>query len=184
MDSFKEYQILAGVTRKPDEQPLELAHYALGMVGEAGEIGSRQKMSAEAWIKELGDCFWYAAAVCSVQGYDLETIITIDVPRLSANHTMSCVLTTLLISASSVCEVSKKFLFYGKAPDEAYLRSYVVEYLSCLLFLCRVGGYPPMEVCAKNIAKLETRFGGKFDAFRALNRDVAAEDIAVGKVSQ
>ncbi len=184
MKSFDAYQVLAAVTRKPDVPPLELAHYALGMVGEAGEIGSDSAMTEDDWIKELGDCFWYAAGVCSVLELSMQTTVDLGVQRNTTIHTLNNTLTTLLTSASVICECAKKSLFYGKDIPVGLIQEQVGVYLSCLLFLCRVGGYDPLDVCTKNIAKLEARFGGQFDAFRAINRDLEAEGKAIEGVVQ
>lgn len=182
MKSFKEYQALAGVTRKLDETPLELAHYALGLVGEAGELGSVVKMLPEEWMKELGDCFWYSAGICSVLGLEMQGIVdAFAVPKVYKNR-YSNVLNTLILSAACICEMAKKYAYYGKEPDVSSVKEALGTYLSCLLFLCSSGGFDPMDVCTANIRKLEQRFGGKFDAFRAINRDVEAEAKAVSEV--
>lgn len=173
MENFAEYQRLAGVTRKEDPQPLELAHYALGMVGEAGELSSPAALPVDDYIKEIGDCFWYAAGVCSVMGYTLEDFADMD--TITRGFQLSNVLNVLMTSAANICEQAKKFQFYGKAPSDVVLRSNLHDYVSCLFFLCRMIGENPLSVCDKNIRKLEARFQGKFDAFRAVNRDVEAE---------
>lgn len=183
MKSFNEYQQLAGVTRKMDEAPLEFAHYALGLVGEAGELASPVRLSPEEYVKELGDCFWYAAGVLSVSGVVMEDALG-SYPNTYNLFNLTSVLSCLLSSAAAICELGKKYAFYGKQPSQEEVVRYVREYVLCLLFLCRVGGYDPLDVCAKNIAKLEARFGGKFDAFRAINRDVVAEAKAVSEVGK
>ena len=177
MKSFNEYQVLAGVTRKLDEPPLEMAHYSLGLVGEAGELASPIRMTAEDYAKELGDCFWYAAGVCSVMELDLNTLTVGS--GVSARYNLNNVLNIMLSSAAAVCEMAKKYAFYGKEPDTVSLVNNLQEYVNCTLYLCSMSGLDPLDVCAKNIAKLEARFGGKFDAFRAINRDVEAEAAAV-----
>ncbi len=64
----------------------------------------------------------------------------------------------------------------GKAPlDVTNLKGELGDILWYIAILCNVHGWTMDEIQEANIAKLEARYGGKFDAFRANNRDAAAE---------
>ena len=83
--------------------------------------------------------------------------------------------------AGEVIDIVKKNFAYGKPLDTAHL----VEELGDLLFY--INGMLWMIDCSwqdvllRNIAKLESRYPeGSFSAARAINRDLAAEQAAMG----
>ena len=63
---------------------------ALGLNGEAGEVADIIKknrfqghiLDLENVAKELGDCCWYIALLSHAIGYDLETIMQMNVDKL------------------------------------------------------------------------------------------------------
>lgn len=66
----------------------------MGLNGEAGECIDIMKkylfqghaMDAEHMAKELGDVAWYLAVSASAIGYDLETILQMNVDKLKARY--------------------------------------------------------------------------------------------------
>lgn len=66
----------------------------LGLVGESGECADLVKkhlfqgheLDKEHLAKELGDVAWYLAVVADAIGYDLETIMKMNVKKLRARY--------------------------------------------------------------------------------------------------
>jgi NTP pyrophosphatase (non-canonical NTP hydrolase) len=93
-----EYQKLAMRTcpvKDPEYNLLDmLANGGLGMVGEAGECADMVKkhlfqghdLDKEHLAKELGDVCWYIAATAYAIGYDFETILQMNIDKLSARY--------------------------------------------------------------------------------------------------
>lgn len=90
-----EYQALAARTRNKELTVEDrLVDGALGLCGEAGEIADLikkhmfqgHKMDIEHIAKELGDCLWYAAETASAIGYDLETIMKMNIDKLRKRY--------------------------------------------------------------------------------------------------
>ena len=67
---------------------------ALGLNGEAGEVADMVKkhlfqghsLDLEHLAKELGDCAWYLAVTAHAIGYDLETILRMNVDKLRRRY--------------------------------------------------------------------------------------------------
>lgn len=67
-----------------------LANGALGLAGEAGECADMVKkhlfqgheLDKEHLAKELGDVAWYVAVTAHAIGYDLETVLQMNVDKL------------------------------------------------------------------------------------------------------
>lgn len=76
-----------------DEYPMWL-NGALGLTGEAGEVADMVKkhlfqghpLDREHMAKELGDVAWYVAVTAYAIGYDLETILQMNVDKLRKRY--------------------------------------------------------------------------------------------------
>lgn len=94
------YQQLASrtLTAKP-EKPLDdnesmLVWNALGLLGEAGEVGEhikkavfhRHTLDPEILKKELGDVLWYLAALCTNLNLNLEEVMQANIEKLAARY--------------------------------------------------------------------------------------------------
>lgn len=93
--NFNDYQRLAARTINPGLNDFEqLANAALGLAGEAGEAADALKkhlfhghpLDADAVAKEIGDVLWYAAAVCTSIGVDLDDVAARNVAKLRARY--------------------------------------------------------------------------------------------------
>jgi NTP pyrophosphatase (non-canonical NTP hydrolase) len=77
-----------------DERNMQLAVFALGLAGEAGEVADYIKKSVghghgidkKVLIKELGDVFWYVAAVAKRLGIDLGVVPGTNIEKLRARY--------------------------------------------------------------------------------------------------
>lgn len=90
-----EYQKAAMRTSRDDRTPTEhLINGALGLTGEAGEVADIVKkhmfqghsLDREHIAKELGDCLWYVAETATAIGYDLESIMQMNIHKLFARY--------------------------------------------------------------------------------------------------
>lgn len=89
-----EYQKLAARTMSPDMTDMQIEHHALhGMVGEIGEIHSLyqkvyqgHEIEEEHLKKEVGDLLWFIAEYCTVMGWDLESVMRLNIDKLKARY--------------------------------------------------------------------------------------------------
>ena len=92
---LNEYQDMALRTRNEDIGTVqELANYALGLNGEAGEVADLIKkgifhgheMDRHELAKEIGDCLWYIANLSKIAGFTLEQVATMNVTKLMRRY--------------------------------------------------------------------------------------------------
>lgn len=91
---FSEYQKLASRTISPTLNSNEIELHALHCLSsEVGEVhGIYQKMyqghavDNEHLKKEIGDCFWALAELCTVSGFDMDEIAKINIDKLKARY--------------------------------------------------------------------------------------------------
>lgn len=90
-----EYQKLAMRTSNKDLPPDEhLLNGVLGLAGEAGEAADLVKkykfqghaLDVEHVAKELSDVLWYVAETATAIGYDLETIMQMNIDKLRKRY--------------------------------------------------------------------------------------------------
>lgn len=88
-----EYQKLALRTARKDLDSTQLLlNGALGLTGESGEVADHVKkhIFQEHWLdvsliaRELGDVAWYLAIAAHAIGYDLDTILQMNIDKLKA----------------------------------------------------------------------------------------------------
>lgn len=97
--TLNEYQKAALVTAlRSNDELKDLAHWVLGVTGEAGEIAEKVKkvirdkdgkLSAEdrpELLKEIGDVMWYLAVLANHLGSDLETIGQQNIAKLQSRQ--------------------------------------------------------------------------------------------------
>lgn len=90
-----EYQKLASRTINKQLFPPDAEYHALhGMVGEIGELHSiyqkryqgHLENSDEHKKKEVGDLLWFIAEYCTVQGWELDDIMALNIEKLRARY--------------------------------------------------------------------------------------------------
>ena len=94
--TINEYQTAALRTAQTDKLTVRelLLNSALGLCGESGEVAALVKkhrfqghdIDVEHIAKELGDVAWYLAVGAYAIGYDLETILQMNVDKLKARY--------------------------------------------------------------------------------------------------
>lgn len=86
--TINEYQKAAMRTAKPKCR--QLGNVGLGLAGESGEVADMIKkhlfqghdLDREHMAKELGDVAWYIALGAELIGYDLESILQMNIEKL------------------------------------------------------------------------------------------------------
>lgn len=76
------------------EREIQIAFYALGLAGEAGEavdaikkgVVHRHGLDRDKMRKELGDLCWYIAALCTLMGFDLGAILEENITKLELRY--------------------------------------------------------------------------------------------------
>ena len=94
--TINEYQTAALRTAQTDKLTASdlLLNSALGLCGESGEVADLVKkhrfqghdLDLDHVAKELGDISWYLAVGAYAIGYDLETILQMNVDKLKARY--------------------------------------------------------------------------------------------------
>ena len=93
--TLDEYQKEALVTAVFKDEFTDLAHWVLGITGEAGEIAEKVKKiirdkdpknlsteDKEELIKEIGDVLWYLAVLTKHLGYSFDEVGTRNIAKL------------------------------------------------------------------------------------------------------
>ena len=88
-----EYQKLASRTIGANTKNNMLYHGVFGLTSEAGEVaGLLQKvyqghnLDDEHLIKELGDCMWMIAEICTSKGFNLDDVMQTNIDKLKARY--------------------------------------------------------------------------------------------------
>ncbi len=92
---LNEYQKKALQTARSRDEPNELFHLVLGLVGEAGEIAEKFKklvrdknsniaeLDTEDMKKEFGDVLWYIAVLADYFDMTLDEIAALNIKKLT-----------------------------------------------------------------------------------------------------
>ena len=95
-----QYQTLAARTLidRPDfvilDKDIMLIWNAVGLAGETGEIVEHVKKGVfhrhgvdhAILVKEIGDALWYLAALCTVMGVDMSTVMEQNIEKLNRRY--------------------------------------------------------------------------------------------------
>ena len=93
--TINEYQKLALTTLNPALSEKDvLINGVMGLCGEAGEaidlvkkhLAQGHELDRKKLAKELGDVAWYLAETAHAIGYDLETILQMNIDKLKARY--------------------------------------------------------------------------------------------------
>ena len=93
---FKEYQDLSKKTSKQYSEGsiFGILISALGLAGEAGETadylkkvyGHGHKLDIVKLKKEIGDCLWYAADLCTRHNISLDDVASLNIEKLKERY--------------------------------------------------------------------------------------------------
>lgn len=179
--STTDYQKAAMRTLNDKGFEMNVLHCILGMTGELGELDSALLCHGnDEIIKEAGDALWYAAVLgvqVNVSFDDLYMAANAGIDDMTFRYEDN--LLTAFRTCSRMIDPIKKTIFYGQAVDSASLIKLAVYYLRSILIFINQHQLNLLEICQKNITKLETRFPEKYEDFLAINRDTEAEELAI-----
>ena len=89
----KEYQKLAMRTCNLKDKVDMLCHGVFGLTSEAGEVAGLlqkvyqgHKFDEEHMKKELGDCMWMIAEICTALDISIEDVMQINIDKLKARY--------------------------------------------------------------------------------------------------
>lgn len=86
-------QVRSGLGINDGNDPL--AHCALGLAGEAGEVAELVKksqykgakpLSKSAVLLELGDVLWYLTSIADMNGFTIEEVMEANIAKLQVRH--------------------------------------------------------------------------------------------------
>lgn len=86
--------VLSASTKDADQNNVRLLNGLMGLCGETGEaidilkkvLFQGHQLDREHMAKELGDIAWYLALAADALGYDLETILKMNIDKLWARY--------------------------------------------------------------------------------------------------
>jgi len=81
----------------------------------------------------------------------------------------------MVTEVGELADVYKRKLAYGKAEDFTNVKEEIGDLMWYVVNFCNLHGFDLEDILATNIAKLKARFPDKFDADKALTRDLEAE---------
>jgi NTP pyrophosphatase (non-canonical NTP hydrolase) len=91
---LNEFAKLAARTNAELAPGLDNLHMVLGVVTEAGELADIFKKNLAYnklidWVnvqEEIGDCMWYLAVMCKINGFNFEKILDITIDKLKIRY--------------------------------------------------------------------------------------------------
>ena len=177
------YQVHAArtlVAQWPDlsEADAMLVWVALGLVGEVNEllsevykIGVGLTMPSHVILRnELGDCFWYAAGICSNRGWEFVDVVS---ARVSSSKAAIDLAIEAAIAAGEVAEIVKKGVLHGHGMTFEIHENLLGALTVCvdrLINLCTHYRATLPDVLSGNIAKLLKRYPKRFNASDSVAR--------------
>lgn len=170
---IEEYQALAANTLpRLGSSEKDFAHMAMGVVSEFGELEDSYKDRVN-FMEELGDMTWYLAGICTLLLKKSFSNLSRGVEPMKDDGDE-------YRSIYILADLAKAHLAYGKKMDLNQIEEHVKNILSFIKLMCELKQEVDFrEVLEKNIAKLKVRYPDKFDADKALDRDLEAERKAL-----
>lgn len=156
-----------------------MLHAAMGICTEVGELchnavffehDNPEKNRANL-VGELGDVFWYVAIACDVIVLDFNKISQSKIDAVIED----CTLQRLVIKSSEILDMLKKTIYYKKAFDAYTIAGLLTDIIELSISIINLNELTLDEVLEKNINKLAARYPDKFDSYRAIHRDLDAE---------
>ncbi len=86
------------------------------------------------------------------------------------HHTMG-----IATEAGEVVDIYKKAMAYGKVIDPNHLREELGDLIWYIAHLAHIYGWSVEDLMQVNVNKLRARYGDRFTAHAALNRDLSLE---------
>jgi len=171
-----------------DDRAIRLLHAGLGLSSELTELVDAYLDPPNGeidWInvsEETGDLTWYCGVAVNTLGFDHNEISCFEsVPLeestviLHSTKDFSNILLSAVYFVGEYNDFLKKHLFYGRELDQDKIKQNMQQICACVSGLCVVSGTTIEKAREINIEKLKARFGDKFTAHAALNRNLEEE---------
>lgn len=180
--SLEDYQIMCLRTAPIMELSKQLAHCAMGIVGETHEVYDASP-SQDKMREECGDVMWYVAVAASYLQHRLDPS-PVDVVALEGKSVQDLYL-ELMSTAATMTDAVKKAFFYGKPVNIPQVTAWLDQLWHGLKGLnVHAVRSSPLYTAQCNYAKLAARYRKSFSVEEAVNRDTAVEEAALKGVSQ
>jgi NTP pyrophosphatase (non-canonical NTP hydrolase) len=176
---LSDYVELACVTESVVDQieglESRMLHGLIGLCTESGELLDAMKkhlyygkeLDTVNMLEEIGDLCWYLAIICDVA--DIDFAEQIEKAKEFNDTQEERSLLSVCAELNAVCGGNLVTYTNSGQPHVIQPLFYLIDEL-----VIELDGMWE-EICEKNIAKLKARYGEKFDAHKALNRDTDAE---------
>jgi NTP pyrophosphatase (non-canonical NTP hydrolase) len=149
-----------------------LLHAAMGVNTEVAELLLSKPGDKINLKEELGDVLWYAAIVASTFEVTFDELHSLAEIEKVENDPIE----ELYRSVSETLDHMKKVCFYGKVElDGSLFGRHFGNIIHAVKILGQDEGWELSELQETNIAKLQRRYGDKFSADAAINRNTANE---------
>ena len=169
-----------------DDRMIRLLHSGLGFNSELSELSdaySAPKDDKLDWVniaEEASDLAWYVAVAVNALGFDHEEISATEheADRFIIKNSEPSLRAAILAgvwAAGNYNDLLKKHLFYGKELNLDKMKESLQQLCVAISGLCVVSGTTIEEGRQTNIDKLRARYGEKFTAAAALNRNLEVE---------
>lgn len=154
------YQTEAAVTISTDDAWTMAIHAVLGIASEMDEfLGAViDEESKEHIQKEIGDCCWMLAELCTANGWKMQDIVSLDEWTVRKGGTIG-----------ELCGIYQKVI-QGHPLDEAHVRVIIRGLWAQLMQYCKREGFKMQDILDLNIKKLRKRYPNGFEAERSMHR--------------
>jgi hypothetical protein len=158
---------------------IDFLHAAVGLATELGELLPLSKYARDIVNvkEEISDLCWYLAVYDRyfVENSSVEAF-KLAIPKYCENMLLEEATFDIQdLVLNGLLDQSKKNFIYGKPYDMPLIHEKVMRVHGCLHTICRFFQFNIDEIRNMNIAKLKKRYGDKFSAQAALNRDLVGE---------
>lgn len=146
--TFDEYVKATRATwRDEDPERLQIAHAAMGLAGEVGELANN--VYHVPLKEEIGDCAYYQARLCDLLGIDMPDDVTWGYEPIGSRHL-------------EIVEGAKKIAFQG-ADHDAIAPHLVQGVGASLAYIGEKYGFNIEEIREHNTIKLRNRYPSGFE---------------------
>ena len=176
--TLNQYQLLAKGTcpslfaTSPLGAYLDSAHMLYGMMSEIPELLAALDKDDKVNIQEeLSDIVWYLANYCTFNNISLNDLSTVEY----ANIPRGTHVEKITYWIGELADLEKKQMAYGKSFSVEKQTDVLQNLFFWVTGMFVLSGLNMFEGLEKNINKLKVRFPEKFDAEKAINRDLENE---------
>lgn len=167
----------------------DLIHAALGIVSDTGELieclanhqVAGKELDRTNLIEECGDVLWFCNLASGSLGASLSNLHLRSVETLAEHGTANIpeVQLWLVVSAARIADHIKASTIYKKPLETSEVERELGAIVRNIEIIAAAWDISLGEIMEANIAKLQARYGAKFDAARALLRNAMAEREAI-----